>query len=50
MKDYEEEFLEMSYAAGAYLSGTQIEEQMRTMERNKKCLRYSYLEQEYLNC
>lgn len=34
-----DEFLEMSYAAGADLSGTQIQEQMRTMERNKKMLR-----------
>lgn len=34
-----DEFLEMSYAAGADLSGTQIQEQMRTLERNKKMLR-----------
>ena len=34
-----EEFLEMSYAAGADLSGTNIQEQMRTMERNKKMLK-----------
>lgn len=34
-----EEFLEMSYAAGADLSGTQIQEQMRTLERNKKMLK-----------
>ena len=34
-----EEFLEMSYAAGADLSGTTIQEQMRTMERNKKMLK-----------
>ena len=34
-----DEFLEMSYAAGADLSGTQIQEQMRTMERNKKMLK-----------
>lgn len=33
-----EEFLEMSYNAGADLSGTQIQEQMRTLERNKKML------------
>lgn len=32
-----EEFLEMSYDAGADLSGTDIEGQMRTLERNKKC-------------
>ena len=34
-----EEFLEMSYAAGADLSGTDIQEQMRTLERNKKMLK-----------
>ena len=34
-----EEFLEMSYDAGADLSGTDIEGQMRTLERNKKMLR-----------
>ena len=34
-----EEFLEMSYAAGADLSGTHIQEQMRTLERNKKMLK-----------
>lgn len=34
-----EDFLEMSYAAGADLSGTQIQEQMRTLERNKKMLK-----------
>lgn len=34
-----EEFLEMSYAAGADLSGTKIQEQMRTLERNKKMLK-----------
>lgn len=34
-----EEFLEMSYDAGAELSGTQIQEQMRTLERNKKMLK-----------
>lgn len=33
------EFLEMSYAAGADLSGTHIEEQMRTMARNKAMLK-----------
>lgn len=33
------EFLDMSYAAGADLSGTDIQEQMRTMERNKKMLK-----------
>ena len=32
------EFLDMSYAAGADLSGTDIEEHMRTLERNKKML------------
>ena len=31
-------FLEMSYIAGADLMGTQIQEQMRTLERNKKML------------
>lgn len=34
-----EEFLEMSYSAGADLTGTDIQEQMRTMERNKKMLK-----------
>lgn len=34
-----EEFLEMSYAAGVDLSGTEIQEQMRTLERNKKMLK-----------
>ena len=34
-----EEFLEMSYAAGVDLSRTQIQEQMRTLERNKKMLK-----------
>lgn len=34
-----EEFLEMSYVAGADLSGTHIQEQMRTLERNKKMLK-----------
>ncbi|MBE7059665.1 MAG: hypothetical protein E7389_02450 [Ruminococcaceae bacterium] len=34
-----EEFLEMSYAAGADLSETKIQEQMRTLERNKKMLK-----------
>ena len=34
-----DEFLEMSYEAGADLSGTQIQEQMRTLERNKKMLK-----------
>ena len=34
-----EEFLEMSYAAGADLAGTDIQEQMRTLERNKKMLK-----------
>lgn len=33
------EFLDLSYMAGADLSGTQIEEQMRTLERNKKMLK-----------
>ena len=33
------EFLEMSYAAGADLQGTQIQEQMRILERNKKMLK-----------
>ena len=32
------DFLEMSYEAGADLSRTQIQEQIRTMERNKKML------------
>ena len=34
-----DEFLEMSYAAGADLAGTNIQEQMRTLERNKKMLK-----------
>ena len=34
-----EEFLEMSYAAGLDLTGTHIQEQMRTLERNKKMLK-----------
>ena len=33
-----EEFLDMSYAAGADLTGTDIEAQMRTIERNRKML------------
>ncbi|MBQ7096770.1 MAG: hypothetical protein IJN96_01705 [Clostridia bacterium] len=33
------EFLEMSYVAGADFLGTQIQEQMRTLERNKKMLK-----------
>lgn len=33
-----EEFLGMTYAAGMDLSGTDIEEQVRSMERNKKML------------
>ena len=33
------EYLEMSYAAGMEITGTQIQEQMRTMERNKKMLK-----------
>lgn len=33
------EYLEMSYAAGVDLSSAQIQEQMRTMERNKKMLK-----------
>jgi len=32
------EFLDMSYAAGADLSGTDIEGQMRTIEKNRKML------------
>lgn len=32
------EFLDMSYAAGADLSGSDIEEQMRTIEKNRKML------------
>ena len=32
-------YLEMSYASGVDLSGIRIQEQMRTMERNKKMLR-----------
>ena len=34
-----ETFLELSYAAGADLTGTQIQEQMRTLERNRKMLK-----------
>lgn len=34
-----DEFLGMSYAAGADLTGTDIQEQIRTLERNKKMLR-----------
>jgi len=34
-----EDFLDLSYAAGADLSGTDIEAQMRTVEKNKKMLR-----------
>jgi len=34
-----EEFLEMTYAAGVDLSGTNIEEQIRTLERNKKMIK-----------
>ena len=34
-----EEFLEMSYSAGVDLTGTQIQEQIRTLERNKKMLK-----------
>jgi len=34
-----EDFLELSYAAGADLTGTNVESQMRTIERNKKMLR-----------
>ncbi len=34
-----EEFLEMSYEAGANFTGTHIHEQMRSMERNKKMLK-----------
>ena len=34
-----EDFLDLSYAAGADLTGTDIESQMRTIERNKKMLR-----------
>ena len=33
-----DDFLEMSYSAGADLSGTRIQEQMRTMQRNKNML------------
>ena len=33
------EFLKISYATGADLSGTQIQEQIRTLERNKKMLK-----------
>ncbi|MBQ6907876.1 MAG: hypothetical protein IJQ28_05805 [Clostridia bacterium] len=35
-----EEFLEMSYVAGFDLSNTNIEEHMRTLERNRKMLSY----------
>ena len=34
-----DDFLNKSYQAGADLSGTQIQEQMRVMERNKKMLK-----------
>ena len=34
-----EKFLEMYYAAGADLMGTDIQEQLRTLERNKKMLK-----------
>lgn len=34
-----EEFLELSYAAGADLSGTNVEEQMRCIEKSKKMLK-----------
>ena len=34
-----DEFLNKSYEAGADLSGTEIQEQMRVMERNKKMLK-----------
>ena len=34
-----ETFLELSYAAGADLSGTDIEDRMRTLERNRKMLK-----------
>lgn len=34
-----EEFLDMTYAAGADLAGTHIQEQMRTLERSKKMLK-----------
>ena len=34
-----ETFLELSYAAGADLSGTDIEDKMRTLERNRKMLK-----------
>ena len=37
-----EEFLDMSYAAGAALSGTNVEEQMRYIEKNQKMLRRIY--------
>ena len=33
-----DEFIEMSYCAGADLTGTDIEEQIRTTERNRKML------------
>ena len=34
-----DEFLDMCYAAGADLTGTNLEEQMRTVERNRKMLK-----------
>lgn len=34
-----DEFLEMTYSAGMDLTGTKIQEQMRTLERNKKMLK-----------
>ena len=34
-----DEFLEMSYAAGADLSGTDLEQHMRTIERSRKMLK-----------
>lgn len=34
-----EDFLETAYDAGADLSGTEIQEQLRTMERNRKMLK-----------
>jgi hypothetical protein len=34
-----EEFLGMTYAAGMNLAGTDVEEQVRTLERNRKMLR-----------
>ena len=33
-----DEFLDMAYSAGMDVSGTKIQEQMRTLERNKKML------------